>query len=194
MRVAGSLLLLAWFVLLGTGCASWSNYDETANWDASQFYNAAKEALNDGEYEKALKLYSKLEARFPYGRYTEQAQLETPYAHYKAGEPAAAIAAAERFIKLHPRSSNVDYAYYMRGLASFEPGKNFLERFFPQDSAERDPTAAHDAFRYFNELVQRFPDSKYAADARQRMLYLRPTVASTCWKITSARRRFPMPW
>lgn len=177
MRVAGSLLALMLFVLTGTGCSVFKEYDETAGWDASQLYNAAKEALNDNDYEKAIKFYGKLEARFPYGRYTQQAQLETAYAHYKAGESEAAIAAAERFIKLHPRHPNVDYAYYMRGLASFEPGRNFLERFFPQDGAQRDPTAARESFRYFSELVQRFPQSRYSQDAVQRMTYLRNSLA-----------------
>jgi outer membrane protein assembly factor BamD len=177
MRVAGSLLALMLFVLIGTGCSVFKEYDETAGWDASQLYNAAKEALNDSDYEKAIKLYGKLEARFPYGRYTQQAQLETAYAHYKAGESEAAIAAAERFIKLHPRHPNVDYAYYMRGLASFEPGRNFLERFFPQDGAQRDPTAARESFRYFSELIQRFPQSRYSQDAVQRMTYLRNSLA-----------------
>lgn len=177
IRIAGGVLALLLFVLAGTGCSIFQEYDETAGWDASQLYNAAKEALNDKDYEKALKLYSKLEARYPYGRYTQQAQLETAYAHYKAGETEAAIAAADRFIKLHPRHPSVDYAYYMRGLASFEPGKNFLERFFPQDAAQRDPTAARESFRYFSELVQRFPQSRYTPDALQRMTYLRNSLA-----------------
>ncbi len=177
MRVAGSLLALMLFVLTGTGCSIFKEYDETAGWDASQLYNAAKEALNESDYEKAIKLYGKLEARFPYGRYTQQAQLETAYAHYKAGESEASIAAAERFIKLHPRHPNVDYAYYMRGLASFEPGRNFLERFFPQDGAQRDPTAARESFRYFSELIQRYPQSRYSQDAMQRMTYLRNSLA-----------------
>lgn len=177
MRIAGSLLALMLFVLTSTGCSVFKEHDETAGWDASQLYNAAKEALNDSDYEKAIKLYGRLEARFPYGRYTQQAQLETAYAHYKAGEPEAAIAAADRFIRLHPRHPNVDYAYYMRGLASFDPGRNFLERFFPQDGAERDPTAARESFRYFSELVQRFPQSRYSQDAMQRMTYLRNNLA-----------------
>jgi len=177
MRIAGSLLALMLFVLTGTGCSIFKEHDETAGWDASQLYNAAKEALNDSDYEKALKYYGRLEARYPYGRYTQQAQLETAYAHYKAGEPEAAIAAADRFIRLHPRHPNVDYAYYMRGLASFDTGRNFLERFFPQDGAERDPSAARESFRYFSELVQRFPQSRYSQDAVQRMTYLRNNLA-----------------
>lgn len=177
MRIVGRLLALMLFVLTGTGCSIFQEHDETAGWDAGQLYTAGKKALDEGDYQKAIQLYTKLEARFPYGRYTQQAQLETAYAHYKDGEPQAAIAAADRFIKLHPRHPHVDYAYYMRGLASFEPGRNFLERFFPQDPAQRDPTMARESFRYFSELVQRFPDSRYSQDAIQRMTYLRNNLA-----------------
>lgn len=152
-------------------------YDETKDWSVKQFYEEAHSSLESGDYQSAIDLYAKLEARYPYGRYAQQAQLETAYAHYKAEEPAAAIAAAERFIKLHPRHPHVDYAYYLRGLASFEQGHNFLERFFPQDKSKRDPQVAHDAFRYFKELLTRYPNSRYARDARQRMVFLRNNLA-----------------
>lgn len=177
MRALGSLLIIVWFVLLGTGCSALHASDETAGWDAHQFYTAAKKALTDGEYDKALNYYNKLEARYPYGRYTEQGQLETAYAYFKEDQPDAAISAADRFIKLHPRHPNVDYAYYIRGLASFYPAKNFLEKAFPQNDAERDPTSAHQSYQYFSELIQKFPDSRYSADAQQRMLYLRNKLA-----------------
>jgi outer membrane protein assembly factor BamD len=158
------------------GCAGWSA-DETANWSAQQFYEKGREALDDNNYQDAINYFTKLEARYPYGAYTEQAQLETAYAHYKADEPAAAVAAADRFIKLHPRHKNVDYAYYMRGLASFEAEHAFLENLFKQDTSKRDPTMARDSFNYFRELVTLFPDSKYTPDALQRMTWLRQKLA-----------------
>jgi len=169
-----TLTLLLTFL---AGCASVGTPDETSGWSAEQLYSEGKEALQDGNYEIALELFSKLEARYPYGRYAQQAQLETIYAHYRAKEPAAAIAAAERFIKLHPRHPYVDYAYYMRGLASFYPGENFLERYFPQDKSQRDPQTARQAFNYFRELVTRFPRSRYSPDAVQRMTHLRNNLA-----------------
>ncbi|MFA5628115.1 MAG: outer membrane protein assembly factor BamD [Thiohalomonadaceae bacterium] len=177
MRITSSLLMLLLAVLTSSGCSIFHEYDDTVGLDASQLYNAGKEALAENNWEKAVSYYNKLESRYPYGRYTQQAQLETAYAHYKNGENEASIAAADRFIKLHPRHPNVDYAYYMRGLASFEPGKSFMERFFPQDKAARDPTFARDSFRYFSELIERYPNSRYSQDAIQRMVYLRNSLA-----------------
>ncbi len=162
-------------LLLLSGCAALTQ-DETADWTAERFYTEAKEALEQGNYQTATDLFAKLEARYPYGRYAEQAQLETAYAHYKAEEPAAAIAAAERFIKMHPRHPHVDYAYYIRGLASFTEGEGFFDRFVPAAS-QSDPTSARQAFQYFSELVNRFPKSAYAADALQRMTFLRNNLA-----------------
>ena len=177
MRLS-TLIATLLLILTIAGCSLLPDQiDETKGWSADKFYTEAKAALDDGDYETAIDLYGKLEGRYPYGRYAQQAQLETAYAHYKAAQPAAAIAAAERFIKLHPRHQNVDYAYYLRGLASFKQGDNFLEKMFPQDPSERDPKSARESFRYFQELVQRFPQSKYADDAIQRMTFLRNRLA-----------------
>jgi outer membrane protein assembly factor BamD len=164
-----SLLLLA-------GCASMSE-DETAGWTVEEFYETAKEALDSGDYATAIDYYTKLEARYPYGRYAQQAQLETIFAHYKDHEPASAVAAADRFIKLHPRHPNVDYAYYMRGLATFEQGKGALEGLFPQDRAQRDPASLRESFNYFKDLVTRYPKSRYTPDAIEHMKELRNTLA-----------------
>ncbi len=171
------LLLIALLLIGSTGCSIFQEQDETAGWSVEQFYAEAKDALNSKDYARAIELYKKLEARYPYGRYTQQAQLETAYAHYKAAERESAIAAAERFISLHPRHPNVDYAYYLRGLASFQEGNGFLERFLPQDPATRDPSAARESFGYFRELIERFPNSRYRADAVARMTKLRNDLA-----------------
>ncbi len=170
------LFIFALPLLLTIGCSSMEE-DPTAGMSASEIYAEAKEALDDAEYETALDLYSKLEARYPYGRYAQQAQLETIYAHYRNDEPDAAVGAADRFIKLHPRHPNVDYAYYMRGLASAEPPATIITRLFPRNPAERSPQAAHEAFRYFRELISRYPNSRYSPDAHQRMLELRDNLA-----------------
>ncbi len=169
-------LFAAALVLVLAGCSGLES-DETAGWSASQVYEEAKLAMKEADYPRALDLYSKLEARFPYGRYAQQAQLETIYAHYRAEEPDAAIAAADRFIKLHPRHSNVDYAYYMRGLASFDTDLGFLANLLPKDPTQRDPEMARESFRYFRELATRFPESRYTEDAIKRMALLRNNLA-----------------
>lgn len=172
------LLTLLIAVLLG-GCAASGSYDdETANWSAKQLYEQAMKDLKNGNYDNAISTFEKLEGRYPYGQYAEQGRLEVAYAHYKNGEADSAILAAERFIKLYPRQKHVDYAYYLRGLASFGKGQNFLSRTFKQDPSERDPKRARETFHYFEELVKRFPNSRYTPDAIQRMIFLRNQLAA----------------
>jgi outer membrane protein assembly factor BamD len=158
------------------GCASLET-DETADWTVETFYQTAKEALDNGDYATAIDYFTKLEARYPYGRYAQQAQLETIYAQYKDNEPAAAVAAADRFIKLHPRHPNVDYAYYMRGLVTKDQGKGALEELIKPDPTERDPATLRESFNYFKELVTRFPNSRYTPEAIQHMTELRNNLA-----------------
>ncbi|MBI3916912.1 MAG: outer membrane protein assembly factor BamD [Betaproteobacteria bacterium] len=155
-----------------------SEIDETRGWSAAKLYSEARSALNDRNYETAIKYYEKLEARFPYGRYAQQAQIETAYAYYKDGEPVSVIAAADRFIKLHPNHPSVDYMYYLRGLANFNDDLGLFGYVSAQDMTERDPKAAVDAFEAFKSLVTRYPDSKYTPDAIQRMNYLVNALAA----------------
>jgi outer membrane protein assembly factor BamD len=152
--------------------------DETKGWSANKLYSEAKDKLNDGSYTDAIKYYEKLEARYPYGRYAQQAQLEIAYAYYKDKEMASAITATERFIKLHPNHPRVDYAYYLKGLANFNDDLGLLGSYTGQDMTERDPKAAREAFVAFKDLVARFPDSKYTPDSVQRMNYLVNSLAS----------------
>jgi outer membrane protein assembly factor BamD len=167
--------------VLLSGCG-WLNFstnpDETANWSAQRLYTEAKESLNDGNYAQAVKYFEKLEARYPFGRYAQQAQLESAYAYYRDGEPASAVAACDRFIKLHPNHPNVDYAYYLKGVVTFYEDQNILAQFADQDPSERDPRSARESFTAFKELVTRFPDSKYAPDAFARMNYLINALAA----------------
>ena len=146
--------------------------DETKNWSAQKLYTSAKEEMNDSNYEKAIKYFETLEARYPYGNYAQQAQLEVAYAYYKSNEPVSAIAAADRFIKLHPNHPHVDYAYYLKGLVNFNEDKGLFAILSDQDLTQRDPKAAREAFESFKELITRFPDSKYTPDATARMKYL----------------------
>jgi outer membrane protein assembly factor BamD len=146
--------------------------DETRGWSAQKLYTEAKDHLNSRNYDQAIKYYQRLESRFPYGRYAQQAQIELAYAHYKDNDPALAIAAADRFIKMHPNHPHVDYVYYLRGLANFNDDLGIVGYIANQDLTERDPKAAAAAFDAFKELTNRFPDSKYTPDAVARMQYL----------------------
>ncbi|MGH8729411.1 MAG: outer membrane protein assembly factor BamD [Burkholderiales bacterium] len=152
--------------------------DETKTWSASKLYSEGKDEVASANYERAIKLFETLEARYPYGRYAQQAQIETVYAYYKSDEPALAIAAADRFIKLHPNHPHVDYVYYMKGLVNFNEDLGYLAFISRQDLTERDPKAARDSFFAFKELVTRYPQSKYAPDAEARMRYLLNALAA----------------
>mgnify|MGYP005837063541 FL=1 len=162
-----------------TGCGLLpAQIDETKDWSAQRLYAAAKSDLAEGNYERAIQMFERLEARYPYGPYAQQAQLEVAYAHYKDNEPVSAIAAADRFIKLYPNHPHVDYAYYLKGLANFVEEQGLLAGLGSQDMSERDPKAARESFDAFKELVTRFPDSKYTPDALARMKYLVNALAS----------------
>ena len=167
--LAAAALIAA--ILLG-GCAALIADDETAGWSAQKLYGEAKDAIAGKDYAKAVKYLEKLEARYPYGRYAQQAQLEIAYAHWKDGERASAIAAADRFIKLYPNHPNVDYAWYLKGLINFHDQQVLLSWFFTPDMSDRDPKGTREAFLALKEVVTRFPQSKYAEDAAARMRYL----------------------
>ena len=152
--------------------------DETKGWSAQKLYSEAKDNLTSRNYQQAIKYYEKLESRYPYGRYAQQAQLEIAYAYYKDSEPAQSVTAAERFIKLHPNHPSVDYAYYLKGLANFNGDLGWTGYLSGQDMTERDPKAARDAFDAFKDMVTRFPNSKYTPDAVERMNYLVNALAS----------------
>lgn len=152
--------------------------DETASWSANKLYTEAKSNMTDGAYDKAIKYFEKLEARFPFGRYAQQAQLEVAYAYYRQGETASAIAACDRFIRLHPNHPNVDYAYYLKGLANFNEDLGLIGYITLQDLTERDPKAARDSFEALKVLVTKYPESKYTPDATARMKYLVNAMAS----------------
>jgi len=146
--------------------------DETAGWPVERLYGEANDAMKDRDWQKAIQLLEKLEARFPYGRFAQQAQLDLAYCHYKFDERAAAIAAVDRFIKLHPNHEALDYAYYLKGLINFSEDRGLFSILSDPDMAERDPRSTREAYAAFREVVTRFPDSKYAEDSRARMRYL----------------------
>lgn len=165
-------------VTLMAGCGS-VDRDPTAKMTAEQLYAEAKDEMAAGNWARARDLLTRLEARYPFGRYAQQAQIEIAYAHYKEGDSAQAIAACDRFIKLNPNHPFADYVHYLKGLATFNDDLGLFGRALSMDPSTRDPKAMRDAFDVYKELVARFPDSRYAADATARMNYLVTAMAQS---------------
>ena len=163
---------------LGACSTTTTPSDETRGWPVERLYAAARDELNGSNYTRAAQLSETLEARYPYGRYAQQAQLDLAYTFYKDKEPQQALAACDRFIKLHPAHPNLDYAYYLKGLVNFNEDESLLSRWTGQDISERDPRAAREAFQSFRDLVTRFPNSQYAADAQIKMTHLVNSMAA----------------
>jgi outer membrane protein assembly factor BamD len=166
------------FALALHGCGWFEKkVDPSKDWGAAEFYRAAKDEFDSGNWAAAIKLYEQLEAKYPYGRYAQQAQLETAYSYYRQGETAQAISAIDKFTKTHPNHENIDYALYLRALVNFREDLGPLQRFAAQDLADRDPKSMRESFEGFKEVATRFPESRYAEDARSRMAYLVEALA-----------------
>ena len=142
-----------------------------------KLYEAARRASDNGNYRDAIAYYEQLEARFPFSNPARQGQLDLMYAYYKNREPESAIDQADQFIRENPAHPRVDYAYYIKGLVQFERNPNFIERWFNADLSQRPPIDARKSFQAFQTLVQRYPNSEYAEDSRQRMIFLRNNMA-----------------
>jgi outer membrane protein assembly factor BamD len=165
-------------LMLLSGCAgSDGSKDDTDIWSEAKLYSEATDKLNDADFAKCGKYFEKLEARFPFSPYSQQAQVNAAYCYWKAQEQTQALVAIDRFIKLHQGSPSLDYAYYLKGLITFNDDLGWLGKFTGQDLSERDPKAAKEAFESFKVVVERFPDSKYAPDALDRMRYIVNSLA-----------------
>jgi outer membrane protein assembly factor BamD len=151
--------------------------DETADYSAKELYEEAQSAIDSAEFQTAVKHLESLEARFPFDPYAKQAQLDIAYAYYKFDELDQATSAVERFARLHPRDPHMDYVYYLKGLINFNRGQGLLDAWFPREPSRHDPAVLEQAFNDFATLVRRFPNSTYAGDANQRMIYLRNQLA-----------------
>jgi outer membrane protein assembly factor BamD len=173
-----ALIFTAATILGGCGLLP-DQKDETKDWTAERFYSEASGALRDKNYQTAIKYYELLDARYPYGRYAMQGKLDLAYAYYKDEEPEAAIDALDRFIQLYPASPALAYAYYLRGIVNFHQTMGFVDRFVPTDTAQRDPGAATESFRDFMQVIEQYPDTAYARDARKRVIFLRNNLASS---------------
>lgn len=182
MRVQ-HLLFLALFSFLAACSSKKTALDERLS--ERELYEQAQLDLDKKHYSTAITRLQALESRYPFGRYAEQSQLELMYAHYKNRNYEAVVATADRFIRLHPQHENVDYAYYMKGLSAFEQDRGILARFLPLDMTQRDPGATRDSYNEFARLINRFPNSQYAPDAKQRMIYARNLLAD--YEVHAAR-------
>jgi outer membrane protein assembly factor BamD len=174
-RAASAVLVIGGLL---AGCAS-TPVDPTATWSPNKIYAEAKDEASSGAYEKAIGLYEKLEGRAAGTPLAQQAQLEKAFTQYKSGEQVQAIATLDRFIRLHPASSALDYALYLKGLVNFNDNLGLFSSWVRQDLSERDQKAAKESFESFKDLAARFPDSKYAPDARLRMVYIVNSLAQS---------------
>ena len=177
-RALAALAAAAALLLSLAGCGLLPEVqDETASYSAEKIYGLAHSAMAEGNYTRAVKLFEALESRYPYGRYAQQAIMESAYASYRAGETATAVANADRFIRTYPNHPNVDYMYYLKGLVYFREDQGLLGYIYELDLSEREPKSMRESYAAFRELVTKFPDSRYAADSADRMRYLTNSLA-----------------
>ncbi len=173
------LILIPMLAVLGACSLFGGDKDSVAEkLPLDQLYRQAHQLMINGNYSTCARFYRRLVARFPFGQYSEQAQLELAYCQFKLGSDEESIATINRFLKAYPTHAKVDYALFLRGLVNFDRNAGFADRFMPDEAATRDQQSLRQAFLDFSELVKRYPDSAYAGDARQRMLYLRNNMAN----------------
>jgi outer membrane protein assembly factor BamD len=173
------ILLTAIQISLLVGCASSGvdDVDVPLADDAFTLYEKSQEGISIGNYQTAIKMLEQLDSLYPFGPYSHQAQLALIYSYYKTNDVASTITAADRFIRQNPNHPNLDYVYYMKGLVNFTAETGFFQELLSADLAQRDASSARQSFTDFSELLQKFPNSEYAKDARQRMIYLRDRLS-----------------
>jgi outer membrane protein assembly factor BamD len=180
MKQTKKLLLIGVMIAL-SACSKWGKDSDDINpykgMSASQLHAASQKSLNKSEYATASKQLEAMETMYPFSDYTESSQMDLIYAYYKNEDYPSATATADRFIHLYPRAEHVDYAYYMKGLANFQQTRGVFAKFLPLDESWRDPGTQSQAYSDFAIFIQKFPNSKYKANALQRMIYLRNMFA-----------------
>jgi outer membrane protein assembly factor BamD len=180
LRTRLGLLALVSLLLVGVvsvgGCRKDRSMERERS--AEELYDKGKQSLDNGSWDAAIRAYRALQTRYPFGRHAEQSMLDLSYCYFKRGQREEALSLLDRFIRTYPAHPNVDYAYYLKGLVNYEQNVGFLERLMPSRVRDRDQTSLQDAFLDFSELVRRFPNSRYVPDARQRMVFLRNSLAA----------------
>ena len=175
-RLAARLMAVT-AITLATASCSWLeslDKDPTADWSADKLYTEARAALEESNWTDAKDYYTKLEARYPFGTYAQQAQIELIYANWKDGDAAQAVQGADRFLQAYPNHANSDYVMYLKALATLNENDGWFAKLAAQDLAERDANAAQEAFDILKELALRFPDSRYAPERAA-------ACTSSCW-------------
>ena len=175
-----AIALFAWIAIVitsFTGCTTHNKQDPYKDMSAKTIYEKGKQQALDGKYKDAITDFEAVETRFPYGEFTNKSQLALIHAYYKNHETASALAAADRFIRTHPTHANIDFAYYMKGVINYDANFSIIYHLFPLNRSKRDPSLARQSFDDFKVLLEKFPKSPYAADARQRMIHLRNQLA-----------------
>jgi len=185
LSAATRALIVALLLALLSACAGSSAEQETETLPVDQLYAEAKSSLDNGNFERSIRYYKRLTSRFPFGDITEQAQLDLAYAQYRRAEYDDAISTVNRVIKTYPAHAKIDYAYYLRGLVNFDRNRSYIDRLIPSQAGNRDQESARQAFNDFGEMLRRYPNSSYAPDARQRMVFLRNDLANS--ELTIAR-------
>lgn len=184
LSTAARAVLIALLLGLLAACGS-TIEQETETLPVEQLYSEAKASLDSGNFERAVRYYKRLTSRFPFGDFAEQAQLDLAYAQFKRAEYDDALSTVNRFIKTYPAHSKIDYAFYLRGLVNFERNRSYIDRIIPSQAGNRDLVSARQSFNDFGEMLRRYPESSYAPDARQRMVFLRNDLAH--YELTVAR-------
>ncbi len=165
---AATIIMAAAIAAAGAGCTQ-VEIDHTQGWNAEQLYEEARLAVEDADWTRAQDYYTKLESRYPFGRYAQQAQIESAYAYWREGDVDQCVQACDRFLRQYPDHANSDYVLYLKAIATLNQRDTIFTALLTQDIYERDSDAAQTAFDTFKELLERFPQSRYAHEARRRM-------------------------
>ena len=174
------LLINILMVFLLSSCSYWEGMlketDASLGMSAAEIYTQGRAFLDVEDYPNAIKYFDILEARYPFGKYSTQAMLDLAYASYQSNLKDETIVNSDRFIRLYPNHPNVSYAYYLRALANFDKDRNFISEFFAQDPSKYDVSKLRQSFDDFTIVINKFPDSKYAKDSRNRLIYIYKTL------------------
>ncbi|UHL66291.1 outer membrane protein assembly factor BamD [Paralcaligenes sp. KSB-10] len=165
-------------VALIAGCSSFKNQvDKTAGWSADRLYKDAHAEMSDGNWKDARTRLEAVEARYPFGVYAQQALVDLAYVNWKDEEPDQALAAIARFQQQYPNHPGTDYMLYLKGLVTFTPPSASFSNITRQDPSERDPKGLRESYEAFNQLIARYPNSRYTPDAKKRVTWLVNTIA-----------------